>query len=131
MKAEPCSICHGHTEPKIITYTQWTHGELVAVEAVPADVSELDHPDVGSLRDPRVKRVARERKARSAQRTGSRYSGLGRYTPIRGRHLRRSSANQCTLTHAPMEPEIDTRIHQDRSWIATRYTICPFSLGVI
>ena len=35
-----CSVCHGKTIQKFITYTQWYQGELVAVENVPADVCE-------------------------------------------------------------------------------------------
>lgn len=38
MKTESCSVRHGPTARKRITYTQWTHGELVAVEGVPATV---------------------------------------------------------------------------------------------
>ena len=35
-----CSACHGKTTQKYITYTQWYHGKLVAVENVPAEVCE-------------------------------------------------------------------------------------------
>ncbi|MCF6156691.1 MAG: type II toxin-antitoxin system MqsA family antitoxin [Candidatus Brocadia sp.] len=35
-----CSVCHGKTIQKYITYTQWYQGELVAVEHVPAEVCE-------------------------------------------------------------------------------------------
>ena len=35
-----CSVCHGKTTRKYITYTQWYRGELVAVENVPAEVCE-------------------------------------------------------------------------------------------
>ena len=35
-----CSVCHGKTTQKYITYTQWYRGELVAVENVPAEVCE-------------------------------------------------------------------------------------------
>jgi len=33
-----CSVCHSETVSKIITYTQWYEGKLIAVQNVPAEV---------------------------------------------------------------------------------------------
>ncbi|HCG77113.1 MAG: YgiT-type zinc finger domain-containing protein [bacterium (Candidatus Ratteibacteria) CG_4_10_14_3_um_filter_41_18] len=33
-----CSVCHGETTSKTITYTQWYEGKLIAVQNVPAEV---------------------------------------------------------------------------------------------
>ena len=38
MESESCSLCHGATEKRVVTYTQWVQGELIAVEGVPAGV---------------------------------------------------------------------------------------------
>ena len=46
-----CSVCHGKTISKTITYTQWYKEKLIAVEKVPAEVcptcgEEYFSPDV-------------------------------------------------------------------------------------
>ncbi|MBI1871695.1 MAG: type II toxin-antitoxin system MqsA family antitoxin [Chlamydiae bacterium] len=35
-----CSVCHGKTDLKEITYTQWYRNRLIAVENVPASICE-------------------------------------------------------------------------------------------
>ena len=36
-----CSVCHGETVSKNITYTQWYKGKLVVIENVPAEVCPI------------------------------------------------------------------------------------------
>ncbi|MCK4245070.1 MAG: type II toxin-antitoxin system MqsA family antitoxin [Candidatus Omnitrophica bacterium] len=48
-----CSVCHSKAVSKVITYTQWYKGKLIAVENVPAEVcptcgEEYFSPDVAN-----------------------------------------------------------------------------------